>query len=116
TGTTLVVVGVAPITTGGGTVAGSGPYTYTPRAGFTGIDSFTYQLRDAFGQTALGSVSVSRAATVIVPNVVTLTQAAAQGAITGAGLTTGAITNANSSTIAAGSVISQNPGAGSSVA
>src|SRR4029079_13079131 len=47
-------------------------------------------------------------ALVTVPNVVNQTQAAAQGAITGAGLTNGAVTSANSATIAAGSVISQN--------
>jgi hypothetical protein len=51
-----------------------------------------------------------------VPNVVNATQAAAQAAITAAGLTNGAVTTANSATIAAGSVISQTPAAGASVA
>jgi beta-lactam-binding protein with PASTA domain len=116
TGTTLSVAGVAPITTGGGTITGSGPFVFTPAAGFAGTDTFTYQIIDSFGQTALGFVSVTRTAAITVPNVVSLTQAAAQTAITGAGLTTGAITTANSATVAAGSVISQNPAAGSSVA
>ena len=53
---------------------------------------------------------------VTVPNVVNLTQAAATTAITGAGLTVGTVTQASSATVAAGSVISQNPGAGASVA
>ncbi len=51
-----------------------------------------------------------------VPNVVGLTQAAAQSAITMAGLTVGAVTTAISTTVAAGKVISQNPGAGTKVA
>ncbi len=55
-------------------------------------------------------------AKVIVPNVDNQTQAAATTAISGAGLTVGAITLAYSTTVPAGSVISQNPAAGASVA
>jgi hypothetical protein len=55
------------------------------------------------------------AAQVSVPNVVNTTQAAATTAITGAGLALGTITNTASSTVAKGSVISQNPAAGVSV-
>jgi RHS repeat-associated protein len=51
-----------------------------------------------------------------VPNVVGMTQAAAQAAIIGAKLTVGTITQANSATVLAGSVISQSPVAGTSVA
>jgi beta-lactam-binding protein with PASTA domain len=52
---------------------------------------------------------------VAVPNVVTLTQAAASSAITAASLTVGAITTTSSMTVPAGSVISQNPSAGADV-
>jgi len=64
-----------------------------------------------------GSFSVTTAATpqVTVPNVVGLTQAAAQSAITAATLTAGTVTQASSATVPAGSVISQNPAAGASV-
>jgi beta-lactam-binding protein with PASTA domain len=55
-------------------------------------------------------------ANVSVPNVVNLAQAAAQTAITNAGLAVGTITQANSPTIAVGKVISQNPVSGASVA
>jgi beta-lactam-binding protein with PASTA domain len=51
-----------------------------------------------------------------VPNVVGLMQAAAQSAITTAGLTVGAVTTAISNTVAAGKVVSQNPIAGTKVA
>jgi beta-lactam-binding protein with PASTA domain/6-phosphogluconolactonase (cycloisomerase 2 family) len=51
-----------------------------------------------------------------VPNVVGSTQAAATTAITGAGLTVGSVSMQASNTVAAGSVISQNPAAGASVA
>jgi len=53
---------------------------------------------------------------VAVPNVVNLTQAAATTAITGAGLALGAVSQASSATVPSGSVISQNPAAGTSVA
>jgi hypothetical protein len=52
---------------------------------------------------------------VSVPNVVGLTQAAATSAITSAGLVLGTVTTQSSATVAAGSVISQSPGAGASV-
>jgi beta-lactam-binding protein with PASTA domain len=53
--------------------------------------------------------------TVTAPNVVGLSQTAAESAISGAGLTLGAVTTANSATVPAGQVISQNPVAGSNV-
>ncbi len=52
-------------------------------------------------------------AVVLVPNVVTQTQSAAQSMITSAGLVVGTISQAYSSTVAAGRVISQNPAGGS---
>jgi hypothetical protein len=51
-----------------------------------------------------------------VPNVVSMTQAAATTAIQNAGLTLGAVTNASSATIVRGSVISSSPIAGTGVA
>jgi beta-lactam-binding protein with PASTA domain len=53
---------------------------------------------------------------VAVPNVVNLTQAAAITAITGAGLALGAVSQGSSATVPSGSVISQNPAAGTGVA
>src|SRR5689334_5188984 len=50
-----------------------------------------------------------------VPSVVGQTQAAATTAITNAGLHVGTVTMANSSTVASGNVISQNPSAGAAV-
>ncbi len=66
--------------------------------------------------SAIALVVSSGPAPVLAPNVVGLSQAAAQSAITGAGLTVGTVTQQNSSTVALGSVISQNPAAGASVA
>jgi beta-lactam-binding protein with PASTA domain len=62
------------------------------------------------------SLLVSVGQSVSVPNVVGLTQAAASNAIASAGLVVGTVTNAASETVPAGSVISQNPSAGTSVA
>jgi len=50
------------------------------------------------------------------PNVIGQTQAAAEAAITGAGLTVGTVTQENSETVTSGQVISQDPAAGTSVA
>ncbi len=66
--------------------------------------------------TTVNLVVSTGPANVAVPNVVNLTQAAATTAITSAGLAVGTVTFANSATVSAGSVISQNPAAGASVA
>lgn len=54
--------------------------------------------------------------TVNVPDVVGLTQAAAESAVTGVGLTVGTVTEQYSDTVPAGQVISQNPASGTRVA
>src|SRR3954452_11262730 len=115
TGSTISLAAVSPVSFGGGTITGSGPFLFTPGAGFTTSDSFTYEIIDGFGQTALGVVTVNRGVTVTVPNVVGLSQANATSAITGAGLTLGLVSNANSATVPAGSVISEAPVGGTSV-
>src|SRR5205807_70838 len=66
--------------------------------------------------SAVSLVVSSGPAQVAVPNVVGQMQAAAASAITGAGLTVGAVTQQSSSTVAAGSVISESPAAGTKVA
>ena len=66
--------------------------------------------------SAVDLVISSGPAPVSVPNVVGLTQAAATTAITGAGLVVGTVSTQNSASVAAGSVISQNPVGGTSVA
>jgi hypothetical protein len=65
---------------------------------------------------ACGDGGSSGPAQVSVPSVVGDSQAAATTAITGAGLTLGTVTVQSSSTVASGSVISENPAAGASVA
>jgi beta-lactam-binding protein with PASTA domain len=93
----------------------------------TNANSATVAAGSVISQSPLGGASVPPGtsvaltvsigpANVTVPGVVGLTQAAATSAITGATLSVGAITNANSATVPAGSVISQNPLAGASVA
>jgi hypothetical protein len=120
-GATALTV-VAPIEStpsAGGTITGSGPFTYRPpSSAFTGTDVFTYEVADASGRKATGlvrvTVSVVAPSVTAVPNVTGATQSAATGTLTGAGLTA-AVTNANSTTIAIGLVISQLPIAGTSV-
>ncbi|GJL78480.1 MAG: hypothetical protein NPINA01_14690 [Nitrospinaceae bacterium] len=68
------------------------------------------------GAAPLLHVVFSAGAPVNVPDVVGLTQAAAESAITGASLVVGTVTPQSSETVPAGDVISQNPVGGSSVA
>jgi uncharacterized protein (DUF2345 family) len=60
-------------------------------------------------------VQTSQPSTVAVPNVVGQAQAAATTAITGAGLVLGTVSTASSITVPSGSVISQNPAAGTQI-
>jgi hypothetical protein len=50
-GTALTILSVGPNSSGGGRITGSGPYTFTPAAGFAlaGSDVFTYRVGDAAG-------------------------------------------------------------------
>jgi beta-lactam-binding protein with PASTA domain len=84
-----------------------------------GLHRISALARDAAGnpgESAVVGVNVLNAApTVSVPSVVGLAQAAAQSAITAAGLTVGAVTPTSSATVPSGNVISQNPTGGTSV-
>jgi len=71
---------------------------------------------DVASGSAVNLVISSGTPQVTVPNVVGLTQTAATTAITNAGLVVGTVTQQSSTTVAAGSVISQGPTAGNSVA
>jgi hypothetical protein len=55
-----LTVTITATATAGGAIAGNGAggWTYTPRAGFTGLDSFRYAVADGRGGTASASVAV----------------------------------------------------------
>ncbi|MCK5565961.1 MAG: CotH kinase family protein, partial [Planctomycetes bacterium] len=61
-------------------------------------------------------VEITKEIPIVVPDVVGLTQAAAEAAITAATYTVGVVTTAYSDTVAAGNVISQNPVSGTAAA
>src|SRR5262245_1260004 len=65
----LIVTRVGPISSNGGTIAGSDPYTYTPAALFAGDDSFTYEIRDVAGETTTGVVKITVVADNVAPTV-----------------------------------------------
>jgi beta-lactam-binding protein with PASTA domain len=69
----------------------------------------------SLGFTVAAPATVNCPVPVAVPNVVGMTQAAATTAITGANLTVGTVTMQASSTVASGSVVSENPVAGTVV-
>ncbi|MDM7887425.1 Ig-like domain-containing protein [Curtobacterium sp. RHCJP20] len=58
-GTGLSVVSNTQPAHGSATVRPDGSYTYTPAAGFSGTDSFTYTAKDSSGQTATSTVTVT---------------------------------------------------------
>jgi beta-lactam-binding protein with PASTA domain len=80
----------------------------------------TYVLRLTGDDGALTAVDdmtvVVSVATVTVPDVVGLSQVAAEGAITSVGLTVGTVSTSTSATVPAGDVISQTPAGSTSVA
>ncbi len=59
-GDTLSISGADAVYEQGGTVVnnGDGTFTYTPRAGFTGSDTFSYTVSDGKGETAKGTVTI----------------------------------------------------------
>ena len=57
-GTTLTVIANTNPANGTVTILGNGTYTYTPNAGFSGSDSFTYTVRDASNQTSIATVNL----------------------------------------------------------
>ncbi|HMF93839.1 MAG TPA: LamG-like jellyroll fold domain-containing protein [Vicinamibacterales bacterium] len=64
----LTLVSVSATSSAGGTITGSGPYTYTPASGFVGNDTFTYQIQNPLG-TSVGVVNVAVLADQIAPSV-----------------------------------------------
>ncbi|HRD49840.1 MAG TPA: Ig-like domain-containing protein, partial [Candidatus Contendobacter sp.] len=58
TGTELSITQASPPAHGSAVISG-GAITYTPSAGFAGTDSFSYTIRDSFGQSASATVTVT---------------------------------------------------------
>jgi len=137
-GMTVATAGATGTCTTGavGAAAGSGALTYaagasipaggcsitvsvTARSGAAKTD-YTNTIPAGALQTTLGanatgaSGTVSVQQTVVVPNVVGMSQAAAAGALQAAGLLVGAVGHAPSTNVPYNAVFSQNPGAGAS--
>jgi beta-lactam-binding protein with PASTA domain len=114
TGSVTFDDGATPI--GSSSLNSSGVATLVTAALGAGLHTITAAYGGDKNDAASSSASVTVTIKIAVPNVVGLTQAAANSAITAAGLTVGTITTQSSSTVPAGSVISQSPAAGTSVA
>ena len=54
----LNLVSIDPTSQNGGLITGSGPFTYTPPAGYTGNDTFNYVIADVDGDQATGEATV----------------------------------------------------------
>jgi hypothetical protein len=55
----LDLVSITSPSTEGGTITGSDPYTFTPKANFMGTDQFSYKITDQFGKQADGVATVN---------------------------------------------------------
>ena len=98
-----------------GVPAGSGmSFAFTPVTS-SGVATIQVTVSDGspLSADAVNSWTAQLFAEVFVPDVVGQAQAAAEAAITGAGLTVGAVTTQSSDTVPSGSVISQSPVGGS---
>ena len=93
----------------------TGLVRWTPSAGQIGRHTVALKVTDSQGEFAYQGFAIEVVGAVIVPAVIGQTQAAAQSALTGAGLTAGTIVTAASSTVPAGQVISQGIAAGTQV-
>jgi beta-lactam-binding protein with PASTA domain len=69
TGASIALTGVDQLSSGGGRISGSDPFTYTPAPLFTGTDTFSYEIKDSAAQTAIGVVTVVVTADVTPPTV-----------------------------------------------
>lgn len=59
TGRTLVVTSYTQPQNGTLVINPDGSYVYTPKAGFTGVDTATYTITDEFGQTETATLTIS---------------------------------------------------------
>ena len=89
--------------------------TVTPAANQSGTSTITISVSDGALSASNSFVLTVNVQLVIVPNVVNQTQTVATNAIISAGLSVGIISNAPDGIVPAGSVISQNPAAATSV-
>jgi uncharacterized repeat protein (TIGR01451 family) len=55
----VITTPVSPPTNGAVTLAANGAFTYTPAAGYSGFDQFTYRVRDSTGKTATALVRIT---------------------------------------------------------
>ncbi|QYI98821.1 tandem-95 repeat protein [Curtobacterium flaccumfaciens pv. flaccumfaciens] len=86
-------------------LAANGSYTYTPKDGFSGTDTFTYTATDPAGRTTTGTVTVTvrpgtepDTATVAAGGSTTVTSGALTGNDHGAGLTVVSVTDGKNGT------------------
>ncbi|MBI3249129.1 MAG: VCBS repeat-containing protein [Deltaproteobacteria bacterium] len=90
----------------------TGVIRWLPASSQAGNYAVTVRVYDEEGLFDEQSFTLTVTQRVTVPNVVGQTQAAAETAILGVGLTVGAITTSNSATVPTGNVISQTPAGG----
>ena len=87
---------------------------WTPTSAQLGTHNVVVKVQDFHGAFALQSYSVQVFNPAVVPSVVGQSQASAQSIVKAANFAVGTITNQNSSAVAAGNIISQNPAGGTS--
>ena len=111
----VLTFALAQAPTGMSINASTGLIRWTPTTGQVGNHVVALKVTDSQSQSAFQGFTITVGAPVTVPNVIGLTQAAAQTALTTAGLTVGTVITSPSATVPAGQVSSQEPSAGTGV-
>ncbi|MEJ8282708.1 Ig-like domain-containing protein [Curtobacterium citreum] len=88
-GTGLTVTGNTKPAHGDLTVEQDGSYTYTPTAGYSGPDSFTYTAKDGDGATITGTVTITVLPTAVADTVTATAGSPTKGSGSGSGTGTG---------------------------
>jgi hypothetical protein len=69
TGTAVTIRSVGPLSSNGGAITGAGPFTFTPRAGFTGSDIIPYEIKDASNRMTVGLIEINVTRDLVQPTV-----------------------------------------------
>jgi beta-lactam-binding protein with PASTA domain len=69
TGAAIVLSSINQVSSNAGRITGTDPFVYTPPVRFVGTDRFSYEIRDAAAQTAIGIVSITVTGDVVAPTV-----------------------------------------------
>jgi hypothetical protein len=69
TGMGITIRSVGPLSSNGGAITGTDPFTFTPRSGFTGSDIIPYEIKDASDRKTVGLIEINVTRELVPPTV-----------------------------------------------